>query len=247
MRVNYDGSLHRPQRRKKVRRSLLAVSIITIFICNMQLTASTLNILGLELVFDQDRLVAFGQIASGLLLLIFVFKSAPLYLSSLQDMESRRLARQEKSETDYLVKMRDDIPFVKNTDSGDVSPQNQIDHLQTRFAMRRGQIEQKYTSLITLMGAFTILLVDFGVPLVIGTVAAFEPSVVSLHIDQMIAENPSKKVIVDESAELMDSERRVRGSAPLCAGSRTALTPAVTPREGAGPPTPTAGSPPARG
>ncbi|AMY68484.1 hypothetical protein [Frigidibacter mobilis] len=61
----------------KVRKSLLTVALLTVFFANIQFASNELSILGLRVVIDPARLVAFGQIASGGLTVIFVIRALP--------------------------------------------------------------------------------------------------------------------------------------------------------------------------
>ena len=48
----------------KVRKSLLTVALLTVFFANIQFVSNELSLLGLKLVLDPARLVAFGRIVS---------------------------------------------------------------------------------------------------------------------------------------------------------------------------------------
>jgi aspartyl-tRNA synthetase len=169
---------------KKTRKSLLAVAITTIFLGNMEISSSTLTIFGLELVFDQDRLMAFGQIATSVLLVIFIFRSLPIYIASLHKISLNRLSQKENvTKKEWRVSWDVDVP----AESKD-GPDGEYQAIHHKFEYLRNQADQKFSTLIAIATAIAVVFVDFGVPLCIGFIAAVEPIIISDLVDEMTNE-----------------------------------------------------------
>lgn len=166
---------------KRSRKAVLTAGIATILIANLQITSQTLKILGLEFVIAQTRMVALGQIASATLLVLFCLRSAPNYLDLLQKLSLERLQRRKKIairkwEADW------DMDVPAETEYG---PKGERDEIETDFKYLRARLEERYSVLTFLTGAFIIIALDFGFPIVVGAIATFRPSLISEHIDQM--------------------------------------------------------------
>jgi hypothetical protein len=58
-------------------------------------------------------------------------------------------------------------------------PQGEIDTIEARLSEVKEIIEAKYSRLSFLAGALSILLVDFGAPLLVGAVAITNPEIIS--------------------------------------------------------------------
>jgi hypothetical protein len=187
---------------KKTRRALLTVAIVTIFISNMEFGASTLKLLGLEFIFNQHRLVAFGQIASGILLMIYLIRSSPVYLSLLKDLAIRNISQRELEHTKRWTEIRDGV----DTKVYPAGPQGKLLEVGDRFTKYRSMTEQIFSIITAFMAAMAILVVDFGVPLTIGTIAAFDPGKVSSIIDHMVEQQSDAAVEENDKTDGLEGE-----------------------------------------
>jgi len=159
---------------KKARKALLAVSISTILVANMKFATNKLDILGLELLIDQTQLVAFGKLTAVILLIVFIVRSIPGYLKLLHKLSVNRANRQEK-----LEKSRCAESWGLDTPTPPVDdPNEEIKELENEYKYRRAKIEETYSKITFVANAMALLVVDYGVPLTIGIVAARDPELV---------------------------------------------------------------------
>uniref|UniRef100_UPI003B52291C hypothetical protein n=1 Tax=Roseovarius indicus TaxID=540747 RepID=UPI003B52291C len=168
---------------KKARKALLAVSITTVMFACLDFSSNQLALLGIELIIHQDRVVGFGKLASGVLLFIYLVKSLPAYTALLKELSVERLKRSEalkkrKFEADWDL----DIP----PDHG-YGPQGDYDAIESEIQHRRAQIEERYSRMTFFVSALTIMFVDIGVPVIVGTIATTQPEIVLHMIDTVPA------------------------------------------------------------
>ncbi|MCG7627393.1 hypothetical protein MHM88_06215 [Epibacterium sp. MM17-32] len=159
---------------KKARKALLAVSISTILVANMKFATNKLDILGLELLVDQTQLVAFGKLTAVILLIIFIVRSIPGYLKLLHKLSVDRANRQEQLEISRWVKSWGfDTPTPPVDD-----PNEEKKEIENEHKYRLAKIEKRYSNITFGANAMALLVVDYGVPLIIGLVAANNPELV---------------------------------------------------------------------
>jgi len=163
---------------KKARKALLAVSISTILMANMKFATNKLDILGLELLVDQSQFVGFGKLAAAILLIVFIIRSIPSYLKLLHKLSVDRANRQEQLE---LSKWLESWGFDTPTPPAD-NPNDEKEEIKNEFKYRLAKIEKQYSKITFLANAMALLTVDYGVPIIIGSVAAHDPVLVQSFI-----------------------------------------------------------------
>lgn len=88
---------------KSVRRSLISVALFTLFVANIQVISGELSILGLRVIIEKERLVAFGQIVSAIFVLVFIFRSLTKIIQAIKELAEKRLARSQSMAILYLT------------------------------------------------------------------------------------------------------------------------------------------------
>ncbi len=159
----------------KVRKSLLTITLLTVFFANVQFTANELSILGLKIVVDPGRLVAFGRLASGLLLCVFLLRALPQIVKSSEELHKRRIDRHERIQRSKIAESWGfDVPSPPAD-----GPDAEFLELKTDIGYLRQKLEATYSILAFWASFFAVLFLDYALPVAAGVVASFYPYSVS--------------------------------------------------------------------
>ncbi len=155
----------------KVRKSLLTISLATLFIANVQFSTNQLSFFGLQVVIDSARLVAFGRIASGVLLVVFFLRSLSQILNSIKEIWNRRLGNLERVWRENLnASWGLDVPSEPEE-----GPAGEFQYLEEKVGYRQRRIEAFFERVNFWVSAFVFLCLDYALPLFAGVVAARFP------------------------------------------------------------------------
>lgn len=163
----------------KVRKALLTVAVMTMFFANIQFISNELSILGLRIVLDPARLIAFGRIASALLLSVFLLRSATNLVKAVQELHQRRID-DEKTVKMYCIYAEYDAP-----PEYDSSPQGELNALEDTFNRRRQRLDRVYSSLSFWSSLCSVISVDYALPVCAGVIAIFFPNAVAELISHL--------------------------------------------------------------
>lgn len=84
---------------KSARRALYSASLITFIVANLTFTSTKFGLFGLEVVFEQERLVAVGQISVFILLVVFFLRASPGFSDLLAERRSDKINRKHNHES----------------------------------------------------------------------------------------------------------------------------------------------------
>ena len=157
----------------KVRKSLLTVALLTVFFANIQFVSNELSLLGLKLVLDPARLVAFGRIVSSVLLLVFVLRSLPSLVKSILEIHQRWVDRKE-----YLRKLDVFAEWDMPTDYRG-SPEEDLKDIEETSASERRNIVRMYSSWGFWTAICGVICIDYALPVTAGIIAISYPYSVS--------------------------------------------------------------------
>jgi len=154
---------------KKAKKAMLSIAITTIIFANLQIElGSTLSIFGLRIAADQIQIVAFGQLATSLLLVVFIARVLPSQLqlflqNKMSDLEKRqeklKVATSRNEKPKSLREALDEIP----------------EHARKIvFALNTAELS-RYSGWIVRAEIFALILVDNLIPLSIASAAILKP------------------------------------------------------------------------
>jgi hypothetical protein len=150
----------------------MIVSLSTLIFATLQIDeGSKIEISELTLEISQNRVVKLGQIASLILLIIFIIKMIPNTLTALKDSWLSRLAKidgQERISLQYSWGQHEGERF-------DDSPQGESDALKSEQRYRRTNSEKFFERNLALTNTIASLLLDISLPLSLAVIAIFYP------------------------------------------------------------------------
>jgi hypothetical protein len=186
---------------KKARKSLLVVSLCTLFFATLQIDeGSKIEVFKFVLLVSQNKLVKLGQIATLLLSIVFIIKMIPNTLAVLKVSWLSRLSkidRQEDLNLQYSWGWDESDHF-------DGSPEGEIKELESRQGYRRTKSEKFFERNLALTNTIASLLLDIFLPLTLAVFAIFCPYYLaqSVQTDEaqlfMLGRPSNQTVKVDE-------------------------------------------------
>lgn len=159
----------------RVRKSLLTVALFTIFFANIQFSANELSLLGLKLIVNPERLVALGRVSTALIFLIFLLRSLPKIVSTIQSLQERRLLSLRNAESADLTQTwgGNEPPYF------DEGPNGEFEAHTYKFDYLEKSLQEKFTALNFWVALTSALLIDYALPVSAGIVATVSPYSVS--------------------------------------------------------------------
>ena len=177
----------------KIRTSLLTISLLTVFFANITFASNELSFLGLEIIIEQPRLVAFGQIASTFLLLTFIIRSLPGAIKGYENIFERRM---EKRKSIALHRIQYEY-FGDDPAPPSYGPEGETQDVEAEFASARWRLNRLVERLFFVTSLLAMALLDYGLPVGVGVLAARYPYFLSDQIDEMAGRRV--RSMVDES------------------------------------------------
>ena len=167
----------------KVRRSMLTVALLTVFLANIRFTANELSILGLKVMIDPERLVALGRISSVILLMVFALRSLPQIVKAAEEYSQRSLAQKEKAERSNIFEDRygPDVPDPPPHNHEDID--GMLDWIKRSFDLDRKYISRKFSQYSFIASMIAVVLLDYTLPVGTAIVAGFFPYALSDLVD----------------------------------------------------------------
>lgn len=177
-----------PEDWRKAKRALLLASITTLVVAGVEIISDEFALFGFEVRLAQDKLVASGQIVSGVLLFLYCIKIGPDVVRRIQDFFVERLKAKHANEDEA---QKWDLGFGDDEREYNGSVQDEIDDQTKRQKHERLKLNRKYSLLNKAASLLVSLVQDFSIPLAIGAMAAFYPH----SLDQIIEKKLSKEQI----------------------------------------------------
>lgn len=164
---------------KSSRKALYAASFSVLLLANLNFTSTKFGLLGLEIHFDQSRLVALGQILLAILLIVFLLRSLPSYISIFSDFWANRIKFWHMQASDDLDNIW--IPGREHDDG----PSGDRDRLQEILEWKIKKLENSKMKWSARLTFFVWIVVDLFIPFGIAFIAITEPYALSTLVDHV--------------------------------------------------------------
>ena len=163
---------------RKTRRSLLIFSVATLLFAGVTIVDGNLDILGLKIQISHQRIVSTGQIATLVLLVIYLLQMAPEMINLLKSFLISRQNKLEKIET-YALQ---DSYGLNDGDQYEYGPTGEFKELEDKFAARRFSIGQSLDPIVNAAKFLALGAVDFILPAAIGMLCAYDPHLLDRYL-----------------------------------------------------------------
>ena len=160
-----------PENNKQAKKSLLIVSALTIFVAGVDFTSDVITLFGFGVRIPQVKLVSAGQVLSGMMLVVFVLRSLPIYLEAVAELFTNAMKSKQRGETLHLQLGWgfNDYPDFEN------GPEGEFKALEHRHTSEMELLTKKLDFVSITVRSISILLVDYSIPILVGFIAAFSP------------------------------------------------------------------------
>lgn len=163
---------------RKTRRSVLVFAIATLLFAGVTIIDSKLSLLGLQILISHQKIIVTGQIATLVLLGIYLLQVVPESIKLFKDF---LLSRQKKRELIESAKLQDSwgLHDGKEYDDG---PSGEFDQLNDKHEWLRQETNRRLDPLINVAQYIAIGLVDFVLPAIIGIICVYDPYLLDRHL-----------------------------------------------------------------
>jgi len=159
----------------KARRNVLVASGSTLLAANLRFTNNSLDLFGLKIAVEPDRIVAVGQLLCFLLILIFITRSMPRIIETIKLSWTNRFVKREHSE---LLDLRFEL-FGADDDTSPDTPEGDFSHAQVRLMRIREETQSRFDFWHNCALSLANVFVDFVLPTAFGLTAILYPYSVS--------------------------------------------------------------------
>lgn len=171
----------------KTRAAVLSAAIFKMVLANLTLATDRIALLGLEVIVQQDRLVAMGRIVTSVLLGLFVLRSVPGLIEAWRLLRIARLEHSEaRARTEVIETFGLDAPGPP-----EYGPHAEIDEIESNHAHLRWQTERRVETLNFRFGIALSLSIDLLFPAAVALTAIFYPEAIAHQIDRMVEARPA--------------------------------------------------------
>lgn len=156
-------------------------------LANLTLATDRIALLELEVIVQQDRLVAMGRIVTSVLLGLFVLRSVPGLIEAGRQFWIAWLERGEASARTAVIENHGlDTPSPP-----EYGPHGELQEIESDYAYRRRQLERRFEWWSFIAAIALSLSIDLLFPAAVALTAIFYPEAIAHQIDRMVDARPA--------------------------------------------------------
>lgn len=165
---------------KSARRALYSASVATLGIANLTFISTKLSVLKLEVSFEQERLVAVGQIAVFIFLVVFLLRASSGFSDLLVNNKSIKMRRQHSIEK-FNWEQNWNTPDQYQDD-----PKAELNEMSLRQTRQLNTLASRRLKLSQFFTLVAEVVVSYLLPVGLGLIAIFHPHGLRILTDNMI-------------------------------------------------------------
>jgi hypothetical protein len=159
---------------KTARRALLSVSLLTTFLANLHIGPNNIKISTLIVRFDQAQVVAFGQLATCILLIIFLIRMSTRYIPYRNHLTSIR----ENSGNEKLQNFENEI--MGHLENDEIRTNEDLVRYEQQTHKEKIAAEKLKNKVIELrIDNFSLMFVDTAIPIAISLLTIIDPKIIN--------------------------------------------------------------------
>jgi hypothetical protein len=148
---------------KKARRSLILLSVAKIIFSNIQFVENVINLGVVEIVFSPQRISQIGDFFLWAVFVVFILRSLPKYVSSVEVFSVRRIERKKEFDD---IRFRDHWGLSETPQIED-SPEAEARDIEERYRSAMTRVRKRFADLRFYVDVLAVTITDYALPVVL--------------------------------------------------------------------------------
>ena len=183
----------------KSRKALVTSALLTIIVSSIVIVSDQISLLGFTIKVEQQSLIAFGQITTLLLLIVFLFRVFPEYIPLFREYSLKKVELEEQASRSAIFE--DHFGYDDGDQDYDGSPEAELREVGARAKRQKAAKETAFDKFELRYNVASGIVLDLALPVFLSFIAVFSPEAPKRTALYLFSDtsnsSPSVEVIVD--------------------------------------------------